>query len=141
VKLGLIILCLTMALPATARESYEAEPSLIQPGGLILFFNDQGPLSYASLTRKPKDAIDVGEVTCTSCQNAVSIPLLTSLNGRNSSVAAALGNGGFDQALMSLKSEHPDLKGIYNVMVDVHRVSILGIFGRLCTEVTGRGFR
>ncbi len=108
-----------------------------------MFFNSKGPLSFQTLTGSeiPKDAVDAGTVKCTSCQHGVSIPVPGLGNGRSTNLSGAGGNGGFDKALANLKKDKPDLRGIYDVKIDMHQVSILGIYRRLCTEVSARGFK
>ena len=123
--------------------SYEAQIGLIPIGGFVIFYNSQGPLSYDTLTPKeiPRDADDIGEVKCEICQQGVSIPILSSSGSRSTSISAARGDGGFGKALLSFRKEKPELRGIYDVKIDFHRISILGIYRRLCTEVTARGFK
>ncbi len=141
-----------MALPAALtrpsscfadRAPYEAQVGLIRVGGIVIFFNSNGPLSFQTLTGAeiPKDAVDAGKVKCDSCQHGVSVPIPGLGNGRSTSVSGAGGNGGFDKALANLKRERPELRGIYDVKVDLHQVSILGIYRKLCTEVTAQAFK
>lgn len=135
-----------LSVPRTAlaeRASYEPRMGLIRVGGFIVFFNSQGPLSFQTLdpSEIPKDAVDAGTVRCDSCQHGVSIPVPGLGGGRSTNVSGAGGNGGFDKALANLKKSRPELRGIYDVKVDVHQVSVLGIYRRLCTEVTARGFK
>ncbi len=130
--------------PAQAeRPPYEAQMGLIRVGGFIVFFNSQGPLSFQTLdpSEIPKDAVDAGVVRCDSCQHGVSVPVPGIGSNRTTNISGAGGNGGFDKALANLKKERPELRGIYDVKVDTHRISVLGIYRRLCTEVTARGFK
>ncbi len=123
---------------------YEAQAGLINVGGFVVFYNSQGPLSYNTLTPGdiPKESLDAGEIQCESCQYGISIPFVSSLIGsRNSSVSGALGDGGFRKALKNLQRERPELRGIYDVKVDVHKVNILGVYKKVCMEVSARGFK
>jgi hypothetical protein len=126
---------------AFAREHGDLRPGLIRPGGLPIFFDSQGPLAYASLTRSeiPKDAVPAGVVTGESCQYSLSVPLSISL--RATSISGAIGNGSFEKIFKKIAEEHPGVRGIYDVKVDLHAISILGIFGKLCTEVTAEAYR
>jgi hypothetical protein len=119
----------------------DQRPALIQPGGLPVFFSSEGPMAYMSLTRSeiPKDATLMGEVSSRSCQFSLSIPLSASF--RPTSVSGAVGNGTYAKILREMERDHPGLRGIYNVKVDLHTITILGIFGKLCTEITAEGYK
>jgi hypothetical protein len=123
-----------------ARGSGDLRPALISPGGLPIFFSSQGPLGYTSLTRSqlPNDAMLMGEVRGQSCQYSLTIPLTISF--RATSVSGALGNGGFERIFKEMQHQHPGLRGIYDAKIDLHQVVVLGIFGKLCTEITAKGF-
>ncbi|MBI3298421.1 MAG: hypothetical protein HYZ75_09680 [Elusimicrobia bacterium] len=144
--MNLPVLALAAALvaaPAAAQneEGEAARPSLVRPGGFLLFYDSQGPLSFVAPTRRelPPDAVDIGEVRASACQHGLSIPLSLSL--RASSISAAAGRGGFERTMEKLKTTHPDLRGVYDVKVDERITSILGVWRRVCAEVTARGFR
>lgn len=126
-------------------EDYEAKPGLINVGWLVLFYNSKGPLSYDTPTRSelPADAVPLGPVECNSCQRGLSIPLPISAFGRSraGSLSGALGDGGFERALANLRKTRPDLRGIYDVKVDMRRVSVLGIYKKMCMEISAQGFR
>ena len=130
-----------MGTTAQARQPADPKPALIAPGGLPAFFSSQGPLAYSSLTRReiPMDATSLGEVSGQSCQFSLAIPLAISV--RSSSVSGAIGNGSYAKILREMTQQHPGLRGIYNVKVDLHQITILGIFGKLCTEITAEGYR
>lgn len=141
--LGALFLFLASASgPALAQDGYEAESGLIRPGGWLIFFSAEGPLSYQTLTPKdvPPGAVRIGEVRGRGCQHGVSVPLPTSSSSRTS-VSGAGGAGGFDKALQDIRERHPDLKGIYDVKVDEHFLGILTIYSRRCIEVTAKGFK
>ncbi len=126
------------------RPNYEASAGLISASGYVVFYNSQGPLSYNSMTpsEAPPIRIDLGEVRCKSCQHSFSIPFTSILNGnRSSSLSTAFGNGSFKKILEKLQLEHPGLTGIYDVKVDLHKISILGLYTKVCTEVTALGFQ
>jgi hypothetical protein len=56
-------------------------------------------------------------------------------------VSGGGGVGGFERAVRDILERHPGLRGIYDVMIDVHTLNVLTFFRRLCTEVTALGFR
>lgn len=70
-----------------------------------------------------------------------SVLLPLGLGLRAQRVGAAGGKGGYDRAVADIRSRHPELKGIYDVKVDDHRVVVLTVYQRLCTEITAWGFR
>ena len=121
-------------------ESWEANSGLIPVGGFVVFFNAGGPLSYATLTPRdlPPDAMPIGVVTGRGCQYGLSTPLMGLSTPR---LSAATGEGGYAKALEDIRVRHPDLRGIYDVKVDDHLVSVLTVFQRQCTEVTAKGFK
>ena len=122
--------------------SYEANVGLIAPGGFILFYNSQGPLSYneAGLKDLPRDIVHLGEVKSKSCQYGLSVPIFISFP-QNIRLSAAQGNGGFKKALQNMQQISPKMDGIYDLKVDVHEITILTVFARECTEITAQGFR
>lgn len=125
------------------RAAYETNPNLIRMGGYMLFFNSRGPLSYSTLNKSdlPSGSMDLGIVKCESCQYGLSIPIFTSAGSRSSSISGAQGDGSFKKALANLQVQRPELRGIYDVKVDLHQINILGIYKKLCTEVSARGFK
>jgi len=132
-------LCLCAASAAFAdREGYQARPGLLRVGGFVLFYNAQGPLSSVPMTRRelPKDALPSAEVFGKSCQHGLSIPLSASL--RAQSISGAVGDGGYRKAVEKIRLAHPEVIGLYDVRIDHHTISILGIYKRLCVEVTAR---
>ncbi|MDE2293182.1 MAG: hypothetical protein KGL53_13960 [Elusimicrobia bacterium] len=133
------LLAAALALPAAAQET--AEPALVPVGGVMLFYDTQAPLSFVPPTRRelPKDAVDAGNVAGEACQQGLSIPLSLSLNP--TSVSGAFGRGGFDEALERIRKAVPGLRGVYDVRIDMRVTSVLGVWRRLCVEVTARGFR
>jgi hypothetical protein len=114
---------------------------LIRVSGLIVFYGTEGPLSFQTLAYRelPPGSRLAGEVKGRGCQHGLSIPLSASL--RPTSVSGAFGRGGFGKALEDIRKARPELDGIVDVKVDSHFFSILGIYRRLCTEVTAQGFR
>jgi hypothetical protein len=124
---------------------HEAQPGLILPGGFfILWYDATGPLSYR--TMRPRDVKGpverLGPVSGRSCQLRLAIPLLPpTAFTRGASLTLAGGNGSFVKALGDVQRAHPGLKGVYDIAVDHHVVTVLGVFQRACTEVRARGFR
>lgn len=143
-KLVLLFLILVLSLGSALAErpSYEAHLGIINVGGFIIFYNSQGPLSYNTLTPSeiPPNATDAGQVKCRSCQHGLSIPLTSSFTAR-SNVSGAQGDGSFRKALANLRQKRPELRGIYDVKIDFHQLSILGLYRRVCTEISARGFK
>ncbi len=139
--LAAALLAAALTAPASAQEDEEAGPSLVSVGGFLLFYDSQGPLSFAAATRRelPSGVSDIGEVRAAACQYGISIPLSLSL--RANSISGAGGRGGFQKALARLKVERPELRGVYDVRVDARLTSVLRVWRRLCTEVTARGFK
>src|ERR1051326_5913683 len=103
------------AWPDDDPATYLADPELLNVGGYVLFFNAQGPLSYGSETQLPEDSTDLGEVQCHACQHGFSLPFSANLKEQSGSVSAALGRGGFIEALTNLRKQHPDIRGLYDV--------------------------
>lgn len=141
---ALAVLCLLAAAPAAAmgeNEDDDALPSMQGRGGLHLFYQNTGPMSFVAMTPKdvPAGARQLGEVKSVSCQRGLAIPLAASF--RATSVSNSYGDGGYRKALELMKKRHPDLEGIYDVKVDLGIFSVLGgLYRSLCTYVTARGF-
>ncbi len=134
--------CLLATAAWAEGPAYQAKFGLIFVGGFVVFYESEGPLSYQTLTPRalPKDAVLVGEVTGDSCQHGLSIPIIFSATDRFS-VSGAKGNGSFTKALRDIHQKYPEVEGVYDVKVDNHRFSILGIYKRDCTEVVAQGFK
>jgi hypothetical protein len=143
IRPALALLLLLAPLSSLARgegDENEAAPGLIPAGGLMLFYKSEGPLSFVSMTPKdrPAGAKELGVLRGVSCQHGLSVP--TAAQFRATSVTGGYGNGSFAKAVESMRKEHPALKGLYDVRVDMRVLSILGIYRKLCTEVTARAF-
>jgi len=126
---------------ATGEEDGDqAVPSLIPSGGIMIFYKSEGPLSFVTMTPRdvPEGARRLGTVKGVSCQHGLSIPLAANIRATN--VTSGYGDGSFRKALAQMKKEHPDLAGIYDVRTDLRVFSILGLYRKLCTEVTARAF-
>lgn len=134
--------CLLSTTACTSTWQYEATPGLIFVGLFMVFYDSEGPLSYQTGTpyEVPKDAIRTGEVRGDSCQHGVSIPIPFTTSSLVS-FSGAKGNGSYKKALLDIKEQHPDLDGLYDVKVDIHRRAILTIYRRSCTIVVARGFK
>ena len=117
-----------------------AVPGLISVGNLVLFYDTTGPLSFVAMTPKdkPAGAPELGTVMGVSCQHGLSIPL--SLDIRGTTISGAYGNGSFAKAVAQIRKEKPEAIGIYDVRTDMRVLRILGIYRKLCTEVTARAF-
>lgn len=118
----------------------DASPGLIPSGGIMLFYKSAGPLSFVTMTPKdrPAGARELGLVKGVSCQHGLSVPLAAEV--RATSVSASYGNGGFVKAVEKINKDNPSAAGLYDVRVDLRVLSILGIYRKLCTEVTARAF-
>jgi len=138
-----ILFLLYGSLAHAERPAYESRFGLMTVGGFVVFFNSKGPLSYQTLTPGdlPQTAVRVGEVKGRSCQYAVSIPVIFSGGGQRTSISAAKGDGSYRKAFENIKVKNPDLDGVFDVKIDLHRFNILGIYKRDCTEIFGQGFR
>ena len=138
-----LLVLLALACPSIAQDDGAARRGLIRPGGILLFFDSVGPMSYVAMTPKdlPADAVPAGEAFGKGCQHGVSIPLGSPLNRSTQSLSAAAGRGGYEKALKQLRERHPGLRGIYDVKIDEHTISILGFYRRVCAEITARGFK
>jgi hypothetical protein len=144
---GLLVACLLGALAwvltieVKGQESYEASPGLLLLGGFVVFFDAQGPLSYPTLTAAevPNDAISLGSVTGRGCQYGLSIPIVGASSLTR--VSGGVGRGGFQKAIGDIRQRHPELRGIYDVKVDSHLLSVLTVFSRRCVEISARGFK
>lgn len=142
---GLLAALLISALSPVVRASGEndgeaASPGLIPSGNFTIFYKTEGPLSFVTMTPKdrPKGAQELGTVKGSSCQHGLSVPI--SADVRGTSISGAYGDGGFGKALAQIKKEKPEVAGIYDVRTDMRVFSILGIYKKLCTEVTARAF-
>lgn len=136
------LLAALLAVPAPAQEDgTSARPALMRPGGMTVFNISEGPLSFATPTPGdlPPGARDAGEVRGRTCQHGLSIPVTASF--RPTTVSGAAGDGGYKKTLAAILKDRPDLAGVYDVKIDMHNLSILGFYRRLCTEVSARGFR
>lgn len=122
-----------------APESYEARPGLINLEGYVIYYNAQGPLSMVSMTRSefPKGAIPSGRVEGKSCQHGLQIPFSATL--RPAKISGAIGDGGYRKVLGEIYEDNPGIIGLYDVKVDQQVISILGIYRRVCTEVSAYG--
>ncbi len=117
-----------------------ATPGLLRTGNFTLFYKTEGPLSFVAMTPKdkPAGARELGTVVGVSCQHGLSVPISADIRG--TSISGAYGDGGFGKALAQIKKDKPEVAGIYDVRTDMHVFSILGIYKKLCIEVTARAF-
>ena len=143
-KYVLVLICWCLLPPTVWAQNpaYEASPGLIFVGFFMVFYDSEGPLSYQTMTPQeiPEHAVGVGEVMGDSCQHGLSIPIIFSATDRFS-VAGAKGDGSYKKALLDIHEKHPDLAGLYDIKVDIHRFSILTIYRRECTVVVAQGFK
>ncbi len=142
---GLLAAALLVALAAPAAamgegDGDDAVPSLIPAGGIMLFYQSQGPLSFVTMTPKdrPAGARELGTVKGVSCQHGLAIPIAAQFRATN--ITGGYGDGSFVKAIEQIKKEQPDMMGLYDVRSDLRIFSILGIYRKLCTEVTARAF-
>ncbi|MEN8129956.1 MAG: hypothetical protein ABFS45_07130 [Pseudomonadota bacterium] len=126
---------------ATAQPSYEAKSGLLPMGGLVIFFDSEGPLSYVTSAPGdlPDDMVPLREVKGRGCQYGLSVPLLGA--STITRISGGMGRGGYGKALKDIKLRYPELAGIYDVKIDDHVISVLTMFRRVCVEITARGFK
>lgn len=140
---GLLALALASAAPralAAGAQTQNASPGILTVGGFYLFYNETAPLSFVPsvASELPKNRVELGEVSGSSCQHGVSIP--TSLSLHATDISAAAGNGGYFKAIQNIRLAHPGMAGIYDVRADQRSLSILGVYRRLCIDVVARAF-
>lgn len=138
---GLLLAALSSSVRATGENDEDtAVPGLIPTGNFTFFYQTEGPLSFVAMTPKdrPKNARELGTVKGSSCQHGLSVPI--SADVRGTSISGAYGDGGFGKALAQIKKAKPEVVGVYDVRTDMRVFSILGIYKKLCTEVTARAF-
>ncbi len=131
---------LLLARPASAQ-TYTAHPHVISLKTLTVFYHVTGPLSTLPMTRKdlPRGAVDIGEVSGSSCQREVNIPTSASLQA--TTITAAEGNGSYGKIIAQMRKTHPDLAGIYDVKTDIRSFAVFfGLYSSQCTEVLARGY-
>lgn len=139
--LVLVLLALAPLVRAGGENDEDtAVPGLIPAGSFMLYYDSSGPLSFVANTPKdkPKGAPELGLVKGVSCQHGLSIPISASLRG--TSISGAAGDGSFVKAISEIKKKMPEVAGIYDVRTDQRVFSILGIYRKLCTEITARAF-
>ncbi|MFI5347752.1 MAG: hypothetical protein ACHQ51_15370 [Elusimicrobiota bacterium] len=118
----------------------DAVPGMQSPGGLVLFYESAGPMSFAAMTPKdvPENARKIREVRGRACQRGLSVPIAANFNATN--ISAYRGDGSYAKALLQIKKDHPEVLGVYDVRSDVELFSVLGIYRSVCTIVTARAF-
>jgi hypothetical protein len=140
--LAAALIALTAGLARASGEGDEdtALPGMQPAGGLVLFYDSAGPMSFPSTTPKgvPDGARKIREVKGRACQRGLAVPIAADINA--TSVSAYYGNGGYAKALAKIKEANPEVSGLYDVRTDVEIFSILGIYRSLCTIVTARAF-
>ncbi len=137
-----VAVCCLVSLSACAEKfAYDSNAGLIAVRGFQLFYDSAGPLSYQTFTPRdvPDDAILLGRVTGDSCQYGVSIPIPVS-GTSTLRLSGAKGDGSYRQAILDIQRKHPDIAGLYDVIVDIRKQSILRIYSRECTKVVARAF-
>jgi hypothetical protein len=117
-----------------------ALPMMQTTGGLVLYYNSTGPLSFLSMTPKdvPAGARLIPEVRGVTCQRGLSIPITATIQATD--ISGVYGDGGYIKSLAKIKKENPGVIGIYDVRVDLEIFSILGFYKSTCTIVTARAF-
>ena len=142
IKISVLLLSALLCTTAcSGGPAYQANSGLIFVGTLVVYYDSEGPLSYQTITpwELPKDRILIGEVMGDSCQHGLSIPIIYSPTDRVS-LSGAVGDGSYRKALRDIQQKHPDIYGLYDVKVDIGRLSILTIYSRSCTIVVAQGF-
>ncbi|MBI3547566.1 MAG: hypothetical protein HY078_00800 [Elusimicrobia bacterium] len=140
-KLAALLLLATLGAANAQEDGSGAAPGLMNPGGLVLFYNDVAPLSFVTMTPKdlPPGVVLGGDVKGRSCQHGLAVPIAA--NFRATSLSAAAGDGSQRKALEGIKAENPDVAGLFDIRIDDHTFIILGIYKRSCVEITARAFR
>lgn len=141
-RTAFLILFLSAPAARAQDDGYLARPALLNPGGFVIYMNSDSPLSFLTMTPKeiPPDAeILLGDVKGRSCQHGLSIPL--GIPFTSPKISGAKGKGGYEKALKDLHEKYPGIRGIFDVKIDTHILSILGIYKRTCTEILARAFR
>lgn len=137
---------MAFVLPLMAdSNAHESSPALITPkGSLLLYYNVEGPLNFSTLTPKnlPPGAQSLGPVKTKKCQYGLSLPLAPGLAGLRGgpSLSGAGGRSGLNKLMEELRRERPELTGIYDVKIDLHKTNILTLFSRYCVEITALGY-
>ena len=123
-----------------AEDGDNARPTLLPPGGLLLFYGGRGPMSYTMPTPRdvPKNARLLGELSYEDCQQGIFIPI--QLSYRATSVSSVFGDASFSRILSNIRKQHPEVDGIFDIRVDRRQFSILGIYRRACTDVVARSY-
>lgn len=123
--------------------SYEANPSVLDLEGYVVFFNGTGPLSFVTAAPRvyPLGITRLGRVHVESCEQGWTLPFSLDLRTRSAEVSGGYGDGGYVKAMRKLQKENSEIKGIYDVQVDYHDTVILSIYSKHCVNITGRAFR
>ncbi len=121
--------------------TYTSHPSVVSPSGYFIVYDVQGTLSFEPSTRweLPKNIADMGNVLGQSCAYALSIPITLALTA--SKISGAYGENGYNKAVKNILKAHPAISGIYDVKVDTHIITVLGIFTRQCLLLSARAFK
>ncbi len=139
--LSAALLVILAAAPRAEKPTYRAKSGVLVMGGFLVFHDTEGPLSFVSLTHSelPTDAQKIGPVFGKGCQHGLSIPLSASFD--STKISGAAGKGGARKALKKIREKHGEIRGLYDVKVDTHITSILGLYRRQCVEIHARAFR
>jgi hypothetical protein len=121
--------------------TYTAAPSAAPINGYFIVYDVEGTLSFEPSTRweLSKNIADAGEVFGESCAYGLSVPIALNLNATQ--VSGAYGEDGYNKAIKFILLAHPGILGIYDVKADRHTISVLGLFTRICLELSARGFK
>ncbi len=121
--------------------TYTSQPSIVAPSGYFIIYDVQGTLSFEPSTHweLPKNITDMGNVLGKSCAYALSIPISLALNATK--VSGAYGENGYNKAVKNILKTRPDISGIYDVKVDTHIITVLGIFTRQCLLLSAHAFK
>ena len=139
--LVLVLLALAPLVRAGGENDEDtAVPGLIPAGSFMLYYDSAGPLSFVAMTPKdkPKGAPELGTFRGVSCQHGLSIPI--SADVRGTSISGAVGNGSFVKAIKQIKTEHPDVVGIYDGLDDTRSPSrVLALADPFIVATINRG--
>ena len=125
------------------RVSYQANPQVLQSGGLVIFQDSSGALSYhAPVGRDVRKLVSTRRVQGRACQRGLQLPiepLVAAVSGSPLagpvSLSAAWGEGGYRDALDDARRGLPHEAVLFDVRADLSTLVILSIYQQRCVEL------